>query len=338
MRNTGKLTIAPCHCPADTLVTAQSHLVDRFVADCEIVHLPVKTVVGGTLSFDLTDTVAHPPEPPRRSLSLLRRPAPQRVEGRVFVDFRLRFPQNWAHFLNNHLPILFALAEDAGCPPEGMLLVLPGDTPRYIIQAAQFFGLETLCTDAPVEGRALNFTADPWTGIRPARADWAHLPYPQQVLSQCREADSQGTVLPARAFLSRRKTRVLENEPEIESLLAERGFTRLYPEDLSVADQFRLFEETEEIVAIHGAALAPLLYRSGQSRLERLIELFPCGHMTDVYRVMSHQVGCRWLGVRGRIKPEHVAGAYDLEKPFVKYSLQSFAVDPRSLTLALETG
>jgi hypothetical protein len=57
--------------------------------------------------------------------------------------------------------------------------------------------------------------------------------------------------------------------------------------------------------------------------------------MTDVYRAMAHQVGCSWIGVRGKIKPEHVEPAYRLGEPFLAFSLQSFEVDPASVEIAL---
>ena len=58
--------------------------------------------------------------------------------------------------------------------------------------------------------------------------------------------------------------------------------------------------------------------------------------MTDVYRGMSQQVGCAWIGVRGRIKPEYIRPAYVLDTPFTRYSLDNFEVDPASLDLALD--
>lgn len=337
-QDTGNLTISPYSCPADILVTARSHLVDRFVPACEIIQLPEKSVDGGTLSYELTNRVLTSQAPKKQRFSLKRRQTVQQKNEHILVDFRLRFPENWAHFLNNHLPILFALIDETGLRLDELRLILPENIPGYIIEAARFFGFSSLATDADIEGRNLAFEADPWTGIRPMRFKWAQLDLPRSVLARSELEAGEKSELPKRAFLSRRKTRALENEAEIEALLARHGFEKLYPEDLSVADQFRLFEEAEEIVAIHGAALAPLLYRSDNSQLIRVIELFPCGHMTDVYRVMCHQVGCRWIGVRGRIKPEHIAGAYDLEKPFLEYSLQSFSVDPKSLEIALEIG
>jgi hypothetical protein len=57
--------------------------------------------------------------------------------------------------------------------------------------------------------------------------------------------------------------------------------------------------------------------------------------MTDVYRVMSAQIGSSWIGVRGRIKPEYVEPAYKLKTSFSRYSLDSFEVDPTALSQAL---
>jgi capsular polysaccharide biosynthesis protein len=143
--------------------------------------------------------------------------------------------------------------------------------------------------------------------------------------------DAQNGALPSRIFLSRRDTRVLENEAEVADWLGARGFTKLYPEDFSAADQLRLFRQAEVIVAVHGAGLAPLLYASVSDRPRHLVELLPCGHMTDVYRVMAHQTGWSWAGVRGRLKPEYVKPAYAFHAEFKQFSLDSFEVDIRAL-------
>ena len=259
------------------------------------------------------------------------------LDSGVFFDLRLRHPQNWAHFLNNHLPICFALMDQTGLKPEEAVLILPAKTPGYIVRAAGFFGLRTICSADRIEGEGVAFTSEPWTGIRSVRAQWAKLPQIRAILSQeSVHGVAPGDPLPRKVFLSRRDTRNLENEAAVEAYLAERGYAKIYPEDLPVADQLRLFEQADSMVAIHGAGLAPLLYLSDKARLKQLVELFPCGHMTDVYRVMSHQVGCRWIGVRGKIKPEHVTPAYDLENPFLQYSLQSFELDLAALDLAFE--
>src|SRR6056297_112869 len=333
----GKITFDSYDCPEDRLITARSHLVDRFVPDCERIMLPAKQVDGGSVSFKKNTLVAQPPHRPKRRF-LSFRPArleQQRTE-KTFIDFRRNVPQNWAHFLNNHLPILFVIAQQGGFDPSEILVVLPGNTPGHIRCAAELFGVETLCTDAEVQGGAIDFDVSPWTGIRAIRSEWVRLLFVEVALEMAGIRDGAQGALPDKVFISRRKTRHLENEAAVESFLVQRGFTKVYPEEFSVTDQFKLFEQAQQIVSIHGAALAPLLYRSRASRLESLIELFPCGHMTDVYRVMCHQVGCKWIGVRGKIKSEHVGPAYDLTKPFLNYSLQSFEIDLKSLELAME--
>lgn len=331
----GSLKFPPFESSEGRMITARSHLIDRIVAKSEIILLPPRTIAGGTLTFERKHYTATFEEGGRRRFNPFNRPSLTQLDDtRIFIDLRLRFPQNWAHFLNNHLPISFAMMDHLKLTREQVLLILPEQTPGYITRAADFFGFNVLCTNDSIEGVGLQFEMEPWTGIRAIRAELVKLPLVTAILEPYRAQMPDDDALPRRVFLSRRKTRALENEEAVEAHLAKDGFVKIYPEDLSTLDQLRLFEQAEQIVAIHGAGLAPLLYISEDARLETFVELFPCGHMTDVYRVMSQQVGCKWIGVRGKIKPEHVELAYDLDAPFFKYSLQSFEVDLESIDLA----
>ncbi|MFC3169180.1 glycosyltransferase family 61 protein [Paracoccus fontiphilus] len=141
---------------------------------------------------------------------------------------------------------------------------------------------------------------------------------------------------PKRIFLARRKQRAISNQAQIEALLHPLGYSTVYPEDLPISDQFRLFNTAEQIVAVHGAGLAPLLYRHLESPLRYLVEILPCGHMTDFFRLMAQQVGCSWIGVRGRLKPEYIQCSYKRQGIFNQYSLDSFEVDPVSLERAIK--
>lgn len=333
----GILEFEPSLCPEHTLITARSHLIDRIVAACEIIRLPEKKVGGGRVVYARKQHTATAPDTGKRGLVPFRKTSETvTLTDTVFFDFRLRNPENWAHFLNNHLPICFALMDRTGLTPAEVTLVLPGRTPGYILKAAELFGFSALPSDATIEGEAVTFTSEPWIGIRAIREEWARLPSVRDILTQQQIHGPAPADHPDKVFLSRKDTRNLENEAEAEAFLAARGYVKIYPEDLSAAEQMRLFEHASSIVAIHGAGLAPLIYLSDAAKLKQLIEIFPCGHMTDVFRVMAHQVGCNWIGVRGKIKPEHVKPAYDLDQPFLEYSLQSFEVDLASLELAFE--
>jgi capsular polysaccharide biosynthesis protein len=326
-------------CPEGYLVSAPSFLVDRFVPACEIIRLPPREFGGGGGHFVLGPGEIRPEQPGDgshyRSLIERLRPVaakPARGPG-ILIDFRRRHtPKNWTHFLNDYLPALLYLCARTGLRPQELTIVMPRRTPTFILKAADLFGLTTLTSDAVLQGTVLDFGFDTWNTIRADRADWVRGPYVDAVLAPLRGPPAT----PRRLFISRRDTRVLENEAEIETFLAGRGYQKIYAEDFGPADQFRMFEAAEAIVAIHGAALGPLLYRSQTSALRQVVELFPVGHLTNVFRAVASQVGCRWAGVRGQLRPEHVKPVYDFSQPFKRFSLQAFRVDPSSLDLALK--
>lgn len=329
-----EITVPPRRIPSGTLVTARSYFIDRIAPDCEIVALPEGEVAGGALTLSAGPLQTGPAR--RRGFGKLVRRARERAPGgAVLIDLRHHDPDNWAHFLNNHLPLVFWAAETADCDWGALLLLLPADIPGYILKAAALFGLEVRATDAVVEGEGLTVAPAPWTAVRPVRAGWVGAPKVQAALSAALAAQPGGA-LPKKVFLSRRKTRTLANEAEIETVLAARGFRTIYAEDLPAADQMRLFREAEEVVAVHGAALAPLLYCPPGARPRRLIELLAPGHMTNVYRAMAAELGVAWIGVRGRLKPEYVNGAYDFDTPYRAHSLDNFELDPVSLERAFE--
>lgn len=330
------LDIAPFTCPPGWVVTARSHLLDRFTPECERIYLGLSEVPGGGMDVELIYAQSDY-RPGRRSR--LRGISRQQVpSGRILYDVRDKSPANIAHFIDDHLPILFCAMQMLDVMPEQILIALPSGIPGYICEAAAVFGLETWVTDDVLEG--LTLRSDVWRAgpqIRAIRHLWASTPWVSATLETALvEVAQHGPDLPRRVFLSRRKTRTLKNEVEIEGFLADWGFAKVYAEDFSVANQLRLFREAEVIVAVHGAALAPLLYVPEDSRLAHLVELMPCGHMTNVYRVVSAHINISWIGVRGRLKPKYVRPAYDLTTPFKKYSLDSFEVDLHAIATAFE--
>ncbi|WP_265501104.1 glycosyltransferase family 61 protein [Paracoccus beibuensis] len=328
---TAEIPVQGCSLKPSRLITARSFLTDRAVADCEEITLPGRQVPGGTVPYGRVDRMAAPASRKGWRALLRRRPGPVPLQGDLGMDCRFVSPENWSHFLNLHAPLAFELMRRLDLPPGGMTLILPAGTPGFILKAADYLGLRTQCADGAVTGPGAAFGFSRNITI-PDRRRWLKA---AGVIDQL--FDGPRPDLPRHLFLSRRGARSISNQAEIESVLAPRGFATVYPEDLSPADQFQLFNTAETIVAIHGAGLAPLLYRHPDAPLRHLVEILPCGHMTDFYRLMAQQVGCRWTGVRGRLKPEYVRPAYDLSAPIYRqHSLDSFEVDPVSLERALE--
>ena len=324
--------IAPYPAASAALITAPSFLIDRIEPDVEQIQLPARPAGGGVFRYG-RGRLTGAGTPPRRRVFGRRAPVTE-LSGTANFDFRRNEPTNWAHFLTNHLPVFFHLCDTFKIDPQDATIVMPADTPAYIRRAAAFFGLTLLYADGPVDGDGISFDLEPWTALRAERANWVRTPPARAALARGLLSEIEAE-LPRRVFLSRRKTRALKNEAEVQEFLAPLGFETVYPEDLRVGDQFRLFNTAERIVAIHGAGLAPLLYRRQNSALRALVEILPCGHMTDYYRVMADQVGVPWVGVRGRIKAAYVAPAYALKKRFRRYSLDNFEVDVASIERAV---
>lgn len=312
------------------LIGARSFLVDRAVPDCEEITLPGREVPGGTIPFGILPRMAPPP--PRRGwrARLRPRPAPVALDGDLGMDCRVTSPENWSHFLNIHAPLAIALMRRLDLPEAGLTLILPEATPDFVLKGAAHLGLRTQCAAGAVTGPGVGFRLSLNITV-PDRRRWL-----QDAGTIDRLWDGPAAHLPRRVFLARRKTRHVTNQPEIEALLSRHGHVTIYPEDLSAADQFRLFNTAESIVAVHGAGLAPLLYRHPDAPLRHLVEILPCGHMTDFFRLMAQQVGCHWTGVRGRLKPEYVRPAHDLTaRIYRQHSLDGFEVDPVALERAL---
>lgn len=324
--------IAPHRIDPAWLITPASFLMDRIQPDCEQIWLAGTEVEGGTL--DITRGPLPAPVRSRRRLPRQRSGPPALPHANVF-DLRRNDPENWAHFLNNHLPIVFRACDTLGLNPADCLLVLPGDTPGYIQRAARMFGLPFVATDATLDGDGILYDPMPWTAIRAQRANWVQTGFVRDTLARI-DADTATADLPRRVFLSRRKTRALTNEAEVAAWLGARGFVTVYPEDMSPEDQMRLFRRAETMVAVHGAGLAPLLYCQPGAGPSHLVEILHAGHMTNVFRAIAAQVGCNWIGVRGRLKPKYIKPAYDLKTPFRKYSLDTFEADITALERAFE--
>jgi capsular polysaccharide biosynthesis protein len=80
------------------------------------------------------------------------------------------------------------------------------------------------------------------------------------------------TVAFDKVYIGRRDARSLTNAAEVEALMKSFGYTPVYMEDYSIADQASIGAHAKHVVAIHGAAMA---YLALSRRVETVIEIFP---------------------------------------------------------------
>jgi hypothetical protein len=95
-----------------------------------------------------------------------------------------------------------------------------------------------------------------------------------------------------RLYLARgdSRHRHVTNEPSIIAALTKEGFEVCHPEELSLREQIRLFQEAQVVVAPHGAALANLVFCAPGTRVA---EVFSSHYFNDCYQTLSRETGLK---------------------------------------------
>jgi len=119
-------------------------------------------------------------------------------------------------------------------------------------------------------------------------------------------------------------------------ILKEQGFSEVFLEDYSAAEQIAIVSSATCIVGIHGAGLAPILYSGTSGKRKLLVGLMPALQVTSGFRLLCHQCNMSWVGVRGKVEPSHTKYLYDKRLPPPKTSYMDFEICPASLLMALE--
>jgi hypothetical protein len=336
---TRSVTFASLTIPGAWIVGPRSYLVDRILADVEQIWLGEVATGGGAWTIERGTFRFVAPAPPDRLRRFAKRVKPEppvQADG-PFLDLRDGNPGNWAHFLNNHMALVALIGRETDLDWRDLTMLLPARPSGWQEKLVGLLGLKCIFTDQTVEGAGVRVQIPDWNSIRGERGALLRDPAISPVaaaLADGRIAPQDGA--PRKLFVARRGTRALVNQPEIEALLHPQGFATVYPEDLSVDQEIRYFIDAEEIVAIHGAGLAPLIYRTPGAPASTLLEILPVGHITNFYRAMIADLNGRWVGARGHIEADQVAEIYNLDQPYLKHSLRDFRIDPRSVEVALD--
>lgn len=326
--------------PENWMIGPRSFLVDRIVPDLERILLPSVSTGGGPLSLDVGEHLFSPPAPGGRKNFLQRATKdPEMVLDKAIfvVDLRAYSPGNWAHFLTNHLALLAAICRTTERHWRDFTALLPAQTPGYIRKLAELVELPCIYTDQPVRARGVHAEFERITVLRGERPTLLNRPdlCPVAELMQSGKLPVEET--PKRIFIGRKDARKLRNQAEVMAFLETRGFVCLYAEELGVPGQLRTLSQAEQIVAVHGAALAPIIYRAPSLPPLKLVELFPVGHVTNYYRAFSAAMQAPWCGVRAHIEPANLREIYKLDQgAYTKHSLDDFTVDVASVEAALD--
>lgn len=340
MTDLSKKILFPSYVVArDWLFAPSTYLVDSFEPFVEEIYLPFVSTKEGGMKIHYSDYDVCT----QRGQSFLKRIKAKFITKReiadnVLLDLRAHSPSNLAHAITIHLPIALYVNKFLGDIKQSKpLLIFPKKLPEHIQQIFTEVGFKFLLTDGQVAGKVCSYTLDSLICLRGALPELI-----KQSLMNSIFADKlirQNTQQPRKIFISRRETRRLRNEEEIETFLIKRGYEKVYLEDYSVIAQLSMVSLADSIVAIHGAALGPLVFRTLFNKSEpKLVELFTPAHMSNVYRIVMHQIGGKWVGVRGKVWPKLIEQAYECSPDKVRqYSLLDFEICIESLEQAMES-
>lgn len=288
----------------------------------------VKMFGGSTRELRLRDWVRKWNLP--RRMQRLREPL--NLDGILYDGRCASDLENVSHFLSGTLTLLLhaqrVLSEHN--PEAGSIrVVLHAKPPKFACEMLDILDIPYILTDRELRGTLVSVEKT----ILRSNETIQHYPIPS--LFDNRSLDAE--VMPKRVFLSRKVSRQMTNEAEVDELLGREGFAKCYFEDLSVREQWGIMRDAEEIVAIHGAALGHLLVHHGWRTGEgpRVVEIFGAGHKTKCFRYYVAALRGHWCAVRSKITSKIIR---DMDENYRrhKHAWDPITVDPESVRLALE--
>lgn len=177
----------------------------------------------------------------------------------------------WGHFLVEILPKLF-LVNLLGRLGRPIPLAVPAEAPEWAKRFAVTYG-------APggllwYDPKRQVITAPAFVVPSMMQVEWTLSPVfnllVSDLIARCGLAEDIVPDGPRRLYLSRARfwgAKRLLNEPEVEALMRDLGFTVVHPETLSFPEQMRLFRAAEVIVAEYGSVLHNALFARPGTRV-----------------------------------------------------------------------
>ena len=331
---TGTIRVRPATIPSHWMIGARTRLVDSWTPALEIIRLPAIQLKEASLKLSIIENGS---KAPRQSLRRRWRNAlhcePQVIEGTegtAYFDARFDGLHNFSHAFLFVAPL--ALLAQNFCKEnarfENFAVLVRSTAKPFATEALEAFGFNVIRSDAHL--RAPIVKVEEHGHVPSLRLCHNLLPF------SLAEVISAGAETPKKIYLARRGNRSIRNERQIDVIIEEFGYKKIFLEDFAVIEQIRLVSLATNIVALHGAALGPLVCRHILDRCElRIVEIFGPGYIVSVYREMTVLLGGSYIAVRGRVSPDIVR---DIDQRGNSRAHESTQVDldPESLKIAIK--
>jgi hypothetical protein len=199
---------------------------------------------------------------------------------------------NYYHWVCEVLPLAYALMRDArwGTLP----VYVSADLPEFVFEYLRMLGLEGYCRALPHGVYSADTLLVP---TFPGGSEWPSPDHLCTVRRACLEAVGPSLQARRRLYISRADAaeRRVVNETELMATLADLGFERVTLTGMSPADQIRLFQTADIVLAPHGAGTTNILFAPPDCLL---IELMGPGFVSTCFMVVASAVGQRYGYVR----------------------------------------
>lgn len=244
--------------------------------------------------------------------------APIQMEEEYVYDSRYDTDGNIAHILNNIASPLLVVKQIV----PSVTVVLRANASIMAQNAYNMLGFPILCTDKDVHCKFIS---------APSGAGGVYEGLYSSLFGNLTfEGLKERT--PERVFISRKGTRCIINENQVEQTLQEYGFEKFYFEDIPISEQWSLTKNARVIVGMHGAALASLVFNRNAVKV---VELFHPGYVVNLYRQITNAVGGTWCGVTGQV-PKNAIRELDFKQKGRSFALSATKIDISSLRMALQ--
>lgn len=187
------------------------------------------------------------------------------VEGPVVPLLGWGADENYGHWLLDVLPRLELLGDD----PD-VVYAVSDPVPPWQRAALDLLGIPSARVRPLVPG--WHRVGEAVVCVAAERSTVPHRAHLLDLRTRLLDAAGAGPAPPARIFVSRaRSRRPLANEAELLPVLSSFGFDVVFPEELSFADQIRLFARAEAVAGLNGTGMLNELFcPSGAAIIELL--------------------------------------------------------------------
>jgi Glycosyltransferase 61 len=311
------LTIAP-----SKIFTYPTRLADAWTPRVMEISMPGQQLERAAIEITVRQGLTQPISSKTRNIFhgiATKKSAPIQMDDEYIYDSRYDPSANIAHILSNVAATLLAIKETF---PK-VTVILRENASNMAKNAYKTLGYPVVLTDQQVSGKILS------TSVAISKDTYEGL-YNSIFGNFAFEGLKKDT--PERVFISRKGTRCLLNENEVEQTLQDYGFQKFYFEDIPISEQWSVTKNAKVLVGLHGAALCSLVLNNNAVKV---VELFHPGYVVDMYRYMTNDIGGTWCGVTGQI-PDTLIKELDVKQQPRSFATSSTKIDINSLQMALD--